>query len=145
MRRLALAAVLLAALGAAGCKDLRYYDIDVTYTGFTGITTTSTIQTCHLFVTGAETHDFYVGGGEGSCGMYFSSTDPTKLGTIEYSSVADSGSLTFDMKVYNGIPEGPGCQVGEGMKTLTIGQMGADMTTNMVALMVAAGGTGCHP
>jgi hypothetical protein len=147
MKRAALVLVLLAvsALGAAGCSDLKYYDIDVYYSGFTGATTTSTIQTCHLYVSGAESHDFYVGGGEGTCGMYFNSANPSHLGIIEYSSTASSGSLTFDMKVFNGIPEGASCQVGEGMITLTIGGMGADMTTNMDKLTVAAGGLGCHP
>ena len=145
MRRLALAAVLLAALGAAGCKDLRYYDIDISYSGFTGITTTSTIQTCHLFVSGAESHDFYVGGGPGNCGAYFNSASPSHLGIVEYSSVADSGNLTFDMKAYNASREDPGCLVGEGMTTVTIGGMNADMTTNMFKLTVAAGGLGCHP
>jgi hypothetical protein len=98
-----------------------------------------------MYVTGAETHDFYVGGGEGNCGAYFNSAHPSELGIIEYSSLAGSGSLTFDMKVFNGIPEGASCQVGEGMTTVTIGGMGADMTTNMDKLTVAAGGLGCKP
>jgi hypothetical protein len=146
MRRGLLLLGLLAAsaLGAGGCGDYKYYDVDVWYSGFTGATTTSTIQTCHMFVTGAETHDFYVGGPD-NCGSYFNSAAPSHLGIVEYSSLADSGNLTFDMKVFNGTPEGPGCQVGEGMQTVTIGGMNADMTTNMFKLTVAAGGLGCHP
>jgi hypothetical protein len=123
-------------VGAAGCKDFRYYDVDVSFSGFTGVSTTSTIQTCHVHVTGAETNDFYI---VDQCPP--DSTHPSHMGIFEYSSLADSGKLTFDMSVFNGIPEGPSCQVGDGSTTIDIGSM----TTNMVMLTVAAMGTGCHP
>jgi hypothetical protein len=145
LRRPALLALLVAATAAmsattAGCGSYRYYDVDVSFAGFTGASTTSTIQTCHVYVSGAETSDYYI---VDQCPP--DATHPSHMGIFEYSSLADSGSLTFEMKAFNGIPEGASCQVGDGSTTVTIGGMNANMTTNMLTLSVAAMGTGCHP
>jgi hypothetical protein len=64
------------------------------------------------------------------------------MGIFEYSSLADSGQLTFTMKVYNNMIETDNCLFGQGSTTVTLP---APMTTNNVTLTVVQMGTGCTP
>ena len=53
----------LAALGAAGCSEYKYYDISRAVRRRVGSSTSnnvSTVQTCHVIVTGADSADFYL-------------------------------------------------------------------------------------
>ena len=61
------------------------------------------------------------------------------MGTFEYSSLADSGQLTFTMKVYNGMPEGDAGFFGQGSNTITV----PTETTVTVMLKVDPDGLGC--
>jgi hypothetical protein len=130
----------LAATASVGCKDLHYFDVNVLFTGFGAGSAVSTIETCHVYVTGADTADFYV---TKNCPPPNSGVT---MGVFEYSTNADSGSLTFTMKTYNGIPEDPNCAIGspgccrfgEGSVTIPIGA-----TTVNGELMVMPTGGGC--
>ncbi len=113
MRRLLLVLGLAAAsLGAAGCNEYHYYDVrlsyDATMFSFSDI---SKVQTCHVYVTGADTKDFYL---NGDCTNGSGRSD---VGTFEFSTYADSGTLDFTIKVYAGF-ELQDCLAGTGTKSI---------------------------
>jgi hypothetical protein len=115
----------ITALGAAGCKEFHYYDIHVRFDGTAGFNSNnvSTVQTCHVFVTGADTTDFYL---TENC----SAASPprgTVIGTFEFATFADSGELTFTIKTYNGFTETDNCLFGVGTKSYPV----SGVTTRM--------------
>jgi hypothetical protein len=115
MRRLLLALSLaLTSLGAAGCNEFHYYDIHLRYDDAMFATVTSTlvsrVRICHVYVTGADTKDFYLGG---TC---TNSSPTTNIGTFEFSTFADSGTLNFTIKTYVGT-EFDSCMLGSGTKS----------------------------
>ena len=130
-RILGLALLAAVAAGGAGCSEWNYYDVDVSFSGFTGISTTSTIQNCHVYVTGAETHDFNI---TDQCPP---ANNGFHMGTFEYASLASSGKLTFEMKVYDGFETCP--PFGDGSTTVNVG----GMTTTMTTMTVTPTGMGC--
>ena len=103
--------------GGLGCSDLHYFDVNVTFTGFGTTSGISTIETCHVYVTGADTANFYV---IRNCPP-FPDPNSSMMGIFEYSSNADSGTMNFKMQVYNGIPDGDTCLFGEGTVSIPIG------------------------
>jgi hypothetical protein len=125
----------LAAFGSVGCKDLHYFDVTVRFDGasFTG-NAQSKIETCHVYVTGADTDDFYIR----NPGQCLGTTTGLTLGTFEYSSNADSGALTFTLKAYSGVPEDTQCLFGQGAVTIPIGA-----TTVTGELVVVQMGVDC--
>jgi len=122
----------LAATASVGCKDLHYFDVNVVFTGFGAGGSVSTIEVCHVYVTGADKADFYV---TKNCPPPNSGVT---MGVFEYSTNADSGDLTFTMQAYNGIPEDTQCLFGQGAVTIPIGA-----TTVNGELMVMPTGGGC--
>jgi hypothetical protein len=121
-----LLALVLLAVGAAACSSYSYYDLDLKWgTGFDPMKIGS-IHDCHLLVTGAATDDIPLD--PVRCTM--SGTD---LGEIEYSTFADSGSITFTLNAYQ-YPYGqPNCKLGEGSTTLEAGK-GVRMTGTVTAV-----------
>ena len=113
MRRLLPALVLGAvALGAAGCSEYHYHDIRVAYDGAQfNPNMISQVQRCHVFVTGADTADFYL---EGNC---TNGTASTNVGVFELSTFADSGTLNFMHRTYVGV-EFDNCLFGSGTKAI---------------------------
>ena len=113
MRRLLPALVLGAvALGAAGCNEYHYYDIRVAYDGAQfNPNMISQVQNCHVFVTGADTDDFYL---EGNC---TNGAATTNIGVFEFATFADSGTLNFTIRTYVGI-EFEMCLFGTGTKAI---------------------------
>ena len=113
MRRLLPALVLGAvALGAAGCSEYHYHDIRVAYDGAQfNPNMISQVQRCHVFVTGADTADFYL---EGNC---TSGAATTNIGVFEFSTFADSGTLNFSIRTFVGI-EFENCLFGTGNKAI---------------------------
>jgi hypothetical protein len=116
MRRLLLVLGLaVVSLGAAGCNEFHYHDIFVRYDssmffGATLSTEVSRVRTCHVYVTGADTQDFYIGG---KC----TNGNSTDLGIFEFSTFADSGTLNFTIKTYVG-NEFEMCLLGTGTKSV---------------------------
>ena len=129
--------LVLGALGAGGCKDLTYFDVDVKFDQATFLGQVGSVQVCHMYVTGAETHDYVINDNTRSCPP---PNQNLEMGIFEYSSLADSGSLTFTMKVYNKFTETDNCLFGQGSTTVTLP---APMTTNPVTLNVVQMGPGC--
>jgi len=113
MRRLLPALVLGAvALGAAGCNEYHYYDIRVAYDGAQfNPNMISQVQNCHVFVTGADTADFYL---EGPC---TNGAATTNIGVFEFATFADSGTLNFLIRTYVGV-EFENCLFGSGTKAI---------------------------
>ncbi|HEY2904174.1 MAG TPA: hypothetical protein VGL59_26535 [Polyangia bacterium] len=111
----AVASLLLAGLGAAGCDTYSYFDIHVTLSDAfdmpTALPTRATIHTCHVFVTGAATSDATL---NNKC------TPPTSddVGTFDYSTFASSGMVTFTLKAYSGV--GEVTEIGEGKVSVAV-------------------------
>jgi hypothetical protein len=140
MRHLLLALLLASAsLGAAGCSEYHYYDVDVTFDTssgqFAGINEISTIQVMVMGVSGADTGAIQIGPNANGLPLVTGS----HLGVFEYSTFADSGQLTFNVRAYDDATSNPDCQTGLGMKTVEA----SSMITNTVMLTVMKTGVGC--
>ena len=68
------------------------------------------IHTCHLFVTGADTTDTTL--------KHCSPPESNDVGTFEYSTFSDSGTLNFKLKAFEGTGETN--QIGEGTASVVI-------------------------
>lgn len=126
-----LLAVLLATAASAGCAEYKYYDISVAFNtappmNFMGATDVSTVQNCVVEVSGADSAE-YLFGRDQNCPPQPAGS-ATTMGTFEYSSTADSGSLTFTFKAYVG-PALQECLVGQGVTTVAVG---ATTSTGMI-------------
>jgi hypothetical protein len=115
MRAAALLSMLMLA-GAAGCSQYHYYDFDVSVDSTFQQLETSQIQFCHLYVTGAETWDGLISNSSGNQCLF----SGHHLGNIEYSSLADSGTLHFKFDVLDGVTT-PKCITGEGTMDISVG------------------------
>jgi hypothetical protein len=140
MRRLLPALVLAAAsVTAAGCNDFHYYDIDVTFNTaagqFAGINEVSTIQVMRMLVSGADNADFQIGPNANGLPL----TTGAHLGVFEFSTFADSGTLTFVAMAFDDATSNPACKTGQGMKSVNA----SPTTTNTVMLTVDKVAEGC--
>jgi hypothetical protein len=115
MKLLPLFALVLLACGAGACSSYSYYDLDLKFgTGF-DIPTINSINTCHLIVSGAANDDIVLE--PGRC-----STETTgEYGKVEYSTFADSGSITFTLNAFLFPESNANCKLGEGSLTLSAG------------------------
>lgn len=150
MRRALLTCLLgAAALGAAGCNEYRYYDVDVSFNigagHFSNTRELSEIQICRVTVTGADSRTFYIFDDprklpEQFCPPVTNSNPRSRMGIFEYSSHADSGELTFTMDVWDGGNQTDQCHVGSGSRTVPVTDM---TTTEGIMLVVDRLGAGC--
>jgi hypothetical protein len=103
-----LAVALLGASLAAGCDTYHYYDIDVSFGSIT-LEQAGVLQICDLVVTGADSHtttfpSTFIGlSGDEKSVCPVGSNWPD-LGTFEFATFADSGTLTFTVNGYKGLP-----------------------------------------
>ena len=131
----------LAALAGAGCNDFHYYDITVSFninqsTGGYPQAEVATVQTLLFNVSGADSGSFRIGpNGEGLPLV----AGATNLGTVEYATFADSGTLTFTVQAFNSTRTTQDCKTGEGTKAV----MATSMSTTMDAVMINKTGAGC--
>jgi hypothetical protein len=107
--------LLLLAFGAGACSSYSYYDLDLKWgTGF-DFSKISTILDCHLLVSGAAQDDI-------TLDFKKCSTATTgDIGTVEYSTFADSGNITFTLTASQKASN-PNCKLGEGSTTLAAGK-----------------------
>src|SRR3954452_12516594 len=142
MRRLLLALILASAsVGAAGCNEYHYYDIDVTFNTsagqFAGINEISTIQVMRMLVGGADNADFQIGPNANGLPLVTGS----HLGVFEFSTFADSGQLMFTAMAFDDATSNPACLTGQGMKTVDA----TSMTPNTVMMTVDKVAPACVP
>jgi hypothetical protein len=108
--------VLLLALSAGGCNSYSYVDLDLqTGAGFS-IVTIGDVSNCHVFVTGATTDDFTLS----TAVCHSIDTATGEIAKIQYSTFADSGSVTFTLKLFQGGQEVDGCLIGNVAATIPI-------------------------
>jgi hypothetical protein len=85
---------------------------------------TSADQTshCQVTVSGASSGKFPLR--PGLCpNRRFDGSDPLDAGTFEYSTFAESGTITFTVTAFAGVGQDPACKVGEGSTAVSVGAM----------------------
>jgi len=137
MRRLARVGLPLAlGLAAAGCNSFKYFDIHVMFDPATfSSTSVRTISVCKMTTSGADSKSFII---DKNCPPT-SNTDPLDMGIFEYSSFADSGTITFKFEGFQDSGEKPECLIGTGMQSVQV----SGETTIKADLTVAKTGMGC--
>src|SRR5262249_51182098 len=115
-RFLSLRIVALAAVAAAGCNEVHYWGIDVTFnkdTASSGFAAgeVERIQVCVMRVSGADSASLRIGPNMNGLPM---APGFAHLGIVEFSTFADSGQLTFTMDCYDDVATVDPCKVGSG-------------------------------
>jgi hypothetical protein len=88
-------------LALGGCNTYHYFDIKVDF-GSVGIEQAGVLQLCHLDVSGADSHSADLPSsakGESKTVCPVASNWPI-MGTFEFSTFADSGSITFNITAF---------------------------------------------
>jgi len=109
LRAVPLLAVVLGGL-ASGCNTYHYYDIDVKFTSPVTSTQVSVMKLCLVDVSGA-TSDTVV--------LDCPPANFPDMGTFEYATFADSGSITFTFNGFFDLPQSPSNQCTSHNTTLT--------------------------
>lgn len=101
--KLVLGALILGASLTAGCKTYHYYDIDVKFMGGFSIADAGMIQFCQATVSGADSGSLAFPDNNTSTGMPICpiQNNYPDLGTFEYSTFEDSGTLHFVVSAYS--------------------------------------------
>jgi hypothetical protein len=94
----------------AGCNTYHYYDIDVKFMSPFTETQASVMKLCLVEVSGAASDTLVL---ECPPAHY------PDMGTFEYSTFADSGSITFTFNAFFDSPQSPSNQCTSGMASLT--------------------------
>lgn len=135
-RALALALPLL--FGALGCHEYKYVDVPTSYDQETfDDSDIHLIHSCKVIVTGAESTEFALP--LEKCADT-SKADPHDVGTFEYSTFADSGTLNFELRAWTGLNQTDQCQIGLGSTSVSV--TGAT-TITAPNLVVKRTGRGC--
>jgi hypothetical protein len=114
-------------LGASGCHTFKYFDIDVSFDPAMDSAEIKTIARCRILVSGADSDNFILE----KCPNR-ALGDPHHVGMFEYSSFADSGTLTFEFQGFTGQKDTPACQLAGGKVPVAV----SGLTTIMSALSV---------
>jgi hypothetical protein len=100
VNKLALGALMLGASLVTGCKSYHYYDVDVKFaSGFT-LADAGMIQFCTLIVSGADSGSFTFPDNNSSPPICPIVSNYPDLGTFEYSTFEESGTLHFVVSAY---------------------------------------------
>jgi hypothetical protein len=105
-------AVLLLACGAGACSSYSYYDLDLKLGSGFDVVKTGSIEHCVLEVSGAANDRIEID--PAPCKTAFTGD----VATVEYSTFADSGNITFTFKLFQDPESNPLCLLGEGATTL---------------------------
>ena len=104
-------------LAAQACSNYSYVDLDIKLGSGFNTVTINQIEVCHMFVTGAATDDF-------SARTRGCARPPARprvdMGMFEYSTFADSGNLTFTLKLFEYPESNAACEIGVGSTTVTL-------------------------
>jgi hypothetical protein len=127
--------MLALALAAGGCNTYKYFDIDVSFDPLTfDSTDVATISICRVTVSGADNGQFEIA----NCPPH-SVTAPLEVGPFEYSSFADSGTMTFKVDTFTSKGQTDNCKNGFGMVPIPV----TSATTITGTLQIAKTGPGC--
>jgi len=100
VHKLVLGALLLGASLVTGCKTYHYYDVDVKFApGFT-LADAGMIQFCTLMVSGADSGSFTFPDNNSTPPICPVQDNYPDLGTVEYATFEDSGTLHFVVSAY---------------------------------------------
>ncbi len=123
-------ALAVTALGASGCETYHYYDMNLVFSSdwVCGLNSAGGATLCKVNISGADSHEFDLP----NCGLT-NGTHYPDVGTFEFATFADSGTLTFTINAYNGSPPGPACLFGTGMTNMTASSTVTQMGTITVA------------
>ena len=125
-------------LGAAGCDTYHYYDMDLRFDTSPGMFTTATVgeaQFCRIQISGADSHEIDLE----NCALNSDNSNTTDVGTFEFATSADSGTLTFTVDAYTAITPTPQCLYGMGTTSI----QASSTVTQKGTLVIEPDGTGC--
>jgi hypothetical protein len=136
---LGLAALVLLVVGSAGCKEFRYFDVHVTFDpAMFDVVSVGSLNHCSVTVSGADSAEELL---PGCPNPDTKATDRLDAGTFEFSTLADSGNLKFDVKAWLKNNENPPCQLGEGSITLPV--TNSMTTTGNLVIAKTGDGSAC--
>jgi hypothetical protein len=103
MRKGFLALALLAASLVMGCNTYHYYDIDVKFEGGFSLADAGMIQFCNAVTSGADSGSLDFPDNNTNTGLPICPVQQNypDLGTFEFSTFADSGTLHFVVSAYS--------------------------------------------
>lgn len=101
LRGLPLGALLLGVLLTGGCNTYHYYDITVTSMSPVTVTELSSMSFCTIVVSGASSDTIPWS----ETNMMGCPPSSSTIGTFEYATFADSGSITFTFNGYSQVPD----------------------------------------
>jgi hypothetical protein len=131
-------ALAVVALGGAGCDTYHYYDMDLQFDTSPGKFTTATVgeaQYCRIVVSGADSHEIDLD----NCALNSDNSNTMDVGTFEFATFADSGTLTFTVDAYTAITPTPQCLYGTGTTSI----QASSTVTQKGTLVIEPDGTGC--
>jgi hypothetical protein len=116
--------------GASGCNTYKYFEIHASFDPTTlQSNMTGVIKDCFITVSGADSDRFRLN----HCPPPSSSTAPLDIGTFEFATFADSGTLTFQFDGFAGMAQMPRCTIATG-KSMPIAVTGeTTISGNLVA------------
>jgi hypothetical protein len=126
----------LMAIGGSGCDTYHYYDMDLQFSSsFGGITVAGMAQNCVVTISGADSHTFSLP----NCSINTDNSNYPDVGTFEFATFADSGTLAFTVNAYNGTPYTPACLFGVGTASVPA----SSQLTTKGMITIEKMGTGC--
>jgi hypothetical protein len=115
---LGLAAVAL--LGVGGCSTYKYFDIHVSFDpSMYDSASVGNVTRCRVTASGAGSGTFYMK--PGLCPNRTNMGDPLDAGTFEFSTFAESGTITFKVDTYTSVGIDPACISGTGSSPVMVG------------------------
>ena len=116
--RVPILALALGALGAGACDSYHYYDMDLQFDTAANKFTTATVgeaQLCRVQISGADSHEFDLA----DCSLNSDNSNIPDVGTFEFATFADSGTLTFTVNAYTSLNPTDACLFGVGTTSVT--------------------------
>jgi hypothetical protein len=119
--------------GASGCNTYKYFEIHLSFDPMSlQSDQSSAISQCWITVSGADSAKFRLR--PDKCPPKVNATAPLDVGTFEFSTFADSGSLTFKFDGYLGVGMESRCILATGTKMVPV----SGLTTITDSLVAAA-------
>ena len=115
-------------------RHTSYLQFD-TKPGMFTVATVGEAQLCRILISGADSHEIDLP----DCALNTGISNTTDVGTFEFATFADSGTLTFTVNAYTAITPTPQCLYGMGTTSI---QASSTVTTKGM-LVIEPDGTGC--